>query len=247
MATKRENSESSAAGTAQLHPLQRFEPVTIHRREIKEAPYNPRRITDKARRQLRVSLEKNGLVEGLVWNARTGRLVGGHQRLGQLDAYFGSDNYLLTVCKNDVDDAQEINLNVALNNEAAQGEFVADPLRELLKRKDVDHEAMGYDTADVFTLFGGSVFASDKAGEQLEKLAERLRDTREAYDKIIQKSEGKREKNDDLYYLVVVFRNQTDRVDFAERLGLEEGRLYVSGRQMRDLMRIPENSKDAAE
>jgi len=241
-------SEPVVEEAAVLHPLQRFEFVTIHRRDIQKAPYNPCRITDKAREQLRISLEKNGLVEGLVWNVRTGNLVGGHQRLEELDGYFGSDNYLLTVCKNDVSEAKEVELNVALNNEATQGEWVPESLKVLLQRKDVDHAAMGYDTADVFTMFGGSVFNGPQAAEQLEKLADRLKDTQAAYDKIVKKDAGKSEKDDDQYYMVIVFRNTRDRLDFSEQLGLEEGRLYVSGTQMRGLFKLvaKQPSEDAA-
>ncbi len=51
---------------------------TIHRSQIKEAPYNPRGMNDEERRLLSNSLKQFGLVEYLVWNKRSGNLVGGH-------------------------------------------------------------------------------------------------------------------------------------------------------------------------
>ena len=53
------------------------------------AAYNPRRVlkpTDPAYRKLERSLRQFGLVEPLVWNERTGHVVGGHARLAILKA-----------------------------------------------------------------------------------------------------------------------------------------------------------------
>ena len=56
---------------------------TLPLRDLHPAPYNPRlklRPGDPRYRKLRRSVERFGLVEPLVWNRRTGHLVGGHQR-----------------------------------------------------------------------------------------------------------------------------------------------------------------------
>jgi hypothetical protein len=45
------------------------------------ASYNPRTISDRAMEGLRNSIERFGIVQSVVWNKRTGRVVGGHQRL----------------------------------------------------------------------------------------------------------------------------------------------------------------------
>ena len=52
--------------------------------ELTPAPYNPREMLepgDPAYRKLENSLREFGLVEPLIWNQRTGYLVGGHMRL----------------------------------------------------------------------------------------------------------------------------------------------------------------------
>src|SRR5690606_22852641 len=72
-----------------LSKYQKFVAVTIGRQEIKNAPYNPRVITDEEKKNLRRLIKKHGIVETLVWNIRTGNLVGGHQRLNILDALEG--------------------------------------------------------------------------------------------------------------------------------------------------------------
>ena len=58
---------------------ERIEDLAAHER-------NPRTITDEALGGLKVSLSEYGDLSGLTWNARTGRLVCGHQRLKALTA-----------------------------------------------------------------------------------------------------------------------------------------------------------------
>lgn len=56
-------------------------------KEIKPAAYNPRRNLqpgDPEYKKLKRSIEEFNLVEPLVWNRRTGNLMGGHQRLKAL-------------------------------------------------------------------------------------------------------------------------------------------------------------------
>ena len=52
----------------------------MHIAELDPAPYNPRTISPDALAGLRHSVERFGLVEPIVWNRRTGRVVGGHGR-----------------------------------------------------------------------------------------------------------------------------------------------------------------------
>ena len=70
-----------------ISKFQKFEMATINRAEIKNAAYNPRTITDEARKRLKHTLKDKqiGLVQPLIWNKRNGNLVGGHQRLSIID------------------------------------------------------------------------------------------------------------------------------------------------------------------
>ena len=49
--------------------------------DLKPAPYNPRVITREQRQALSTSLLQYGDLSGIVFNRRTGQLVGGHQRV----------------------------------------------------------------------------------------------------------------------------------------------------------------------
>lgn len=113
--------------------LQHFVAKTIRRRQIKNGSYNPRRIKAGNRAKLNKSLDEFGLVEPLIWNERTGNLVGGHRRLEHIDAIEGSDDYSLTVSAIVIDPKREKALNVVLNNVAAQGEYDDALLSKLLR------------------------------------------------------------------------------------------------------------------
>jgi len=85
--------------------------------------YNPRRISDEALCGLRGSVERFGLVEPIVWNRRSGRVVGGHQRLKVLQQLGHAATEVVVV---DLEDAEEKALNVALNSPSIAGEFTPD-------------------------------------------------------------------------------------------------------------------------
>ncbi len=127
--------------------LQRFEPLTINRSEIKNSAYNPRKIKGANRAKLNKSLDEFGLVEPLIWNRRSGNLVGGHRRLEKIDAQEGGAEFSLTVSAIDLDPAREKALNIILNNHAAQGEYddalLTSLLRDLEKEGALDLTGFG--------------------------------------------------------------------------------------------------------
>ena len=88
--------------------------------DLTPAPYNPRTISPEALSGLRASVERFGLVEPVVWNRRTQRVVGGHQRLRVLQQLGETETQVVVV---DLDETEEKALNVALNSPAIAGEF----------------------------------------------------------------------------------------------------------------------------
>jgi len=49
--------------------------------DLNPAPYNPRKISNRAMTGLSASIVRFGLVQPVIWNEKTGNVVGGHQRL----------------------------------------------------------------------------------------------------------------------------------------------------------------------
>ena len=92
------------------------------------APYNPRRISAHDAAQLEASIREFGLVEPLVWNVRTNRLVGGHQRLDAL-AKIGAKEASVRLV--DLDEPREKALNLKLNR--VHGEWDWDKLAALIE------------------------------------------------------------------------------------------------------------------
>lgn len=91
--------------------------------ELIPAEYNPRAISEAALDGLRASIERFGLVEPIVWNERTGRVVGGHQRLRVLIEHGAAETLVVAV---DLPESEEKALNVTLNNPHIQGHFTKD-------------------------------------------------------------------------------------------------------------------------
>lgn len=112
--------------------------------DLNPADYNPRKDLqpdDPAYLKIKQSLETFGMVEPIIWNERTGHIVGGHQRIKALRDMGETE---VTVSVVDLDDIQEKELNVALNK--ITGEWDDDKLSVILNE-------LGEEAADTgFTL-----------------------------------------------------------------------------------------------
>ena len=135
--------------------LQHFEFGKIKRSQIKFADYNPRIIDESNQKKLIKAIKENGLIEPLVWNKRTGVLVGGHQRLTAADKIYRKKDYEVPVAIIDVDEKTEKKLNVQLNNPSMQGDWDLDELAKL--SNDISFEDMGFNKADIDFMFDGDV------------------------------------------------------------------------------------------
>jgi hypothetical protein len=105
---------------------------------LKRAEYNPRTITDKAKVGLASSIQTFGLVEPIIWNERTGNIVGGHQRYDRLLEQGAIETDVVVVS---LSPSHEIALNITLNNTNIQGDWIdgqRDQLIEDLKRDELD-------------------------------------------------------------------------------------------------------------
>ena len=102
--------------------------------KLNPAYYNPRKDLkpgDVEYEKLKKSIQEFDLVEPLVWNKRTGRLVGGHQRLKVLKE-LGYQEVEVSVV--DLPEEKEKALNIALNK--IQGDWDYVKLKDLLQDLD---------------------------------------------------------------------------------------------------------------
>jgi hypothetical protein len=127
---------------------------TIALDRINPAPYNPRldlKPGDPEYQKLERSLNEFGCVEPLVWNNRTGHLVGGHQRFKILKAR-GHTHLRVSVV--DLPLEREQALNIALNKISGDWDEkkLAELLDELTRVPGLEIELTGFDLPDINAL-----------------------------------------------------------------------------------------------
>lgn len=112
---------------------------------LNPAPYNPRvdlQPGDPRWEALAAGIDQFGCVETLVWNRRTGNLVGGHQRLKVLLSRGHLTHHVFVV---DLDLPAEQALNLLLNNPRAAGDWDVPRLGELVRSLSTTLPAIGLD------------------------------------------------------------------------------------------------------
>lgn len=232
-----------------LAKFQKFEAVTINRKQIQNAPYNPRRIDDENLNRLKKNLRRIGLIETLVWNKTTQNLVSGHQRLMIMDLLEKRDDYDITVAAVKMDLQTEKEQNIFMNNVSAQGDWDLDLFKDLVL--DIDTKRAGLTDEDLNMI--GIELDLDKHQnidvakdiEMFETMKSEKKAARKAdgkgypafmdYKKIKQdidaknadKGEAVNDEHED--YFVLTFSNWKPKEEFLKRFGFGERDRYVKG------------------
>ena len=146
--------------------------------KLNPAKYNPRKDLkpgDPEYEKLKKSMETFGYVEPIIWNKRTGHVVGGHQRLKILQEQGQEEIECVVV---DMDEPEEKALNVALNKVSGQWDLpkLADLISELDSSM-FDVSLAGFDAAEIEDLFSKvhdkevkeDDFDADAALEEIEE------------------------------------------------------------------------------
>jgi ParB-like chromosome segregation protein Spo0J len=121
--------------------------------ELQPASYNPRKISSDALGRLTKSLSELGNLQPITWNAKTGNIIGGHQRLKCYSALQKEEVEVWAVW---LDEAQEKAANIALNK--LSGEFDLPALKDLIEE---------LDTGEIDLDITG--FGADELGELMEQ------------------------------------------------------------------------------
>lgn len=205
---------------------QKFKVETINRSDIQNAKYNPRIMDKGAKKRLKEGLEKHGLVSAITWNKRTGNLVGGHQRLEQLDSLEKNKNYSLDVCVVDVDEREEALLNIQLNNPSMQGDWDIDKLGDIVQDFDINFDDMGFTQLDVDLMFDGDDrFSKLFEKEEVEETKDTLAQIKEARTRGKERLEDRNNIN---WYSVLVFENEKDREEFYKLISVPVSEEYIT-------------------
>lgn len=149
--------------------------MQIERKKIRDmyrAAYNPRIELipgDTEYENLRRSITTYGLIIPVVWNKRTNRVVGGHQRLTVLENEGETEVDVSVV---DLDETQERQLNVALNK--VEGGWDEEKLGDLLAELGEDATLTGFTQQEIDSLTNDidSLIDGDIVDEELKAIEE---------------------------------------------------------------------------
>lgn len=224
-----------------LSKYQVFDTEVINRSNISNAPYNPRIMDKGAKSRLKNGLRKHGLVQPIVWNKRTGNIVGGHQRLEQLDELEKRKDYDLTVSVIDVDEREEAEINVQLNNPSMQGDWDFNMLADLAEEFDFTFGDLGFSEMDIDLMFDGddrfsNLFDTPEA-EEIKGDLEAVKAAR------MDGMERLQERNNINWYTIILFADENERRDFHRRIGVPEYEDYISVDQIERIQRESDQLK----
>ncbi|MCP4148099.1 MAG: ParB N-terminal domain-containing protein [bacterium] len=226
---------------------QKFDALTISRGEIKNAPYNPRKIEDKNKSKLKKNIKKVGLIETLVVNKLTMNLVSGHQRLRILDGLEQNSEYQLTVAMVELSEEAERKQNVFMNNPNGQGDFDVELLADMVDLETENYKDMGLDIDDLAILALDSPDLADRleamesqeekdSGAEIKEIKNK---SNEQTKKDRQEWKEKRDEfNDDDFFISVVFRSMPEKVAFLQALDLPDDIPYLAGNVLAKYMEI---------
>lgn len=230
------------------------EVVEINRSAIHLASYNPRVISEGAKKALKRIVKKYGLIGGIVVNKRTGlTVVSGHQRITVMDELQKYDrktkenDYRLRVDVIDVDEKTEKELNIAMNNPNAQGSWDRDKLAEMIPG--IDYKDVGLTEADLSLLGLDFMFKTEDEGgladklddlmyeanrekeeEKARKQAEReakvahMKEVKEQVRQAAEKTAGNMDA-----YVMLSFDNMENKNRFLQRFGYGPENKFIKG------------------
>lgn len=229
---KKARAKKESSPPAEVTKFQSGKTVVIHRSELVKAPYNPREITPDAKRRLKEELKRNGYLDRIVHNVRTGFIVRGHQRLACLDSLEGGKNYLLEVTQVDMTEEQEVAANISGNNTQLHGSWDIPLLQKTLAEFKIPASAIGYSQHELSHYFGFSPAVQDMA--DLDKQIEQIEGFKQQNEKLVETTDS---KDDPSFFIVLyedksktkslmVFEDYAARKAFTDALGVIDGRYH---------------------
>jgi hypothetical protein len=236
--------------------FQKSETVEILRSEIHPSKYNPRTISQEARKQLKGSVKRYGVVGGMIVNKQTGMtLVSGHQKLSILDELnnynpeTNENDYLLKVEVIDVDQKTEIELNIFFNNPNTQGTWDFDALAEIIP--DIDYKSAGLTDADLQIIGVDFLLQTDEEKEITDSLDDLMAPVNEIKKKQLSKEEkithnkeikhevaekAQKDAEDMNAYVMITFDSFDSKREFLNRFGFDESEKFIKGEAFAEMV-----------
>jgi len=245
--TTQRSKPASRSSKRKPDELQPFEVETVRRSDIAPDERNPRQLDSYARKRLHSDLDRFKLVDPIIANRQTGRVVGGHQRLEWLDEQHPDEDYELKVAWVDLPDEEAVQLMIVLNNRAAMGDWNTLELERLVAELGVDPvKDLEFAPIDVEALMPGlSSFCElpDAVADDVGKIQEIKEVSR---DKKREAKEKKQREADSETYVVVCFDDRPTKNRLLALLNLPDDERYVDGSLLLEAMGL-DSHKEAAQ
>ncbi|NDV93475.1 DNA methylase [Dysgonomonas sp. 521] len=224
----------------ELNKYFKSETVELYRSEIQLAGYNPRKISNEARKQLKGSLKKYGVVGGLVVNKTTSNtLVSGHQKVSILDELnnFPENDYKIKVELIEVDEKTEKELNIFFNNPNAMGSWDYDILASIIP--DIDYKNAGLTEQDLSII--GIDISFDVQNDIVADFQELSKPYEEMKDHVKNvKAEVRKQSNEMVdnheTYVSLVFKNTKAKESFLQRFGFTQDSKFIQGEEFANMV-----------
>jgi len=216
-----------------ISKYQKFEIVTLNRADIQNAEYNPRKISDDARKKLKKNIEKVGLLDTIVVNKNTMNIVSGHQRIAIIDSLERKKDYLITVSLVDLTEEEEKSQNIFFNNTKAQGEYDINILSELINDIDIEHAGLDYSDLAIIGVDYSHVFKIDEDLSDVEKnmvkINNQVYEDKYKAKKEMEKINSKRNIEDKDNCIILSFDKYENKEAFLDRFDFENGTKFIKG------------------
>jgi hypothetical protein len=222
----------------------------MKRSDLLDAPYNPRSITDKARKKLKENIKRVGFMGGVVYNKRTGHLVSGHQRLNILDSLERSSDYELDVSVVDLDEKTEKEQNLFFNNQETQGDWDWSKLEKMFKDDGINNDFAGFDLGDIYQMFGGNPEIAENNSTINDNIKNKIAEMKA--DIYARQDKGyKVDWNNPNFYLVFVFKDAPAREKLTQLMELDNV-VWQDGQRLTEAIEevyelAEEGAKDSAD
>lgn len=220
----------------------------VKRSSIRLAAYNPRTISDEARKRLKTNLKRVGMLGGIVWNEDTRNLVSGHQRVSVMDEVnkynpeSKENDYEMKVEVVHLTEKQEKEQNLFMNNRSVQGEFDNEMLKDLLS--DIDFDNAGFDEFDLESL-GLDIPSLENIEDVISDTPAWVEDTEEnklkrKVDTAFNKDRVAKEKDEDdrgaESYVCLTFSNKRAKESFMIKFGFDVDEQFIKGEEFSEII-----------
>lgn len=219
----------------------------VKRKDIKKAPYNPRKIDETNQRKLKKYIRKKKLLSpAIIINKTTGNLVSGHQRIAVLDSLAKEKDYELTASIVELTPEEEVEANIKLNSQNLSGEWDSEKLFQVVNEFNLDFSKdLDFPEEEIDLLMAEvqDSFLLDHEEEEIysEYQQANMASLKEAKDKykaqMVEKNkDGTSEYIDNVNNSVTfIFKSNSEKADFMKRVGKSNDEQYLPASILKEI------------